>query len=51
MPPKAFAISERGAMGWATGDWAAAKALTTCERYGAPCRLYALDNDVVWTNR
>jgi dienelactone hydrolase len=50
-PPKAFALSERGAMGWATGDWAAAKALTTCERYGAPCRFYALDNDVVWTNR
>ncbi|MBL8387181.1 MAG: hypothetical protein JNK17_02995 [Hydrogenophaga sp.] len=50
-PPKAFALSERGAMGWATGDWAAAKALLTCERYGAPCRFYALDNDVVWTPR
>jgi hypothetical protein len=49
--PRAFAISERGAYGWATGDWAVGRALGFCERSGQRCRLYAVDDDVVWTPR
>ena len=48
--PRAFAISERGAWGWASGDWAIGRALGNCERNGHRCRLYAVDDDVVWTH-
>ncbi len=46
--PRAFAIGARG-VGWATGDWALGRALGNCERRGDACRLYAVDNDVVWS--
>jgi hypothetical protein len=46
--PRAFAIGARGAAGWASGDWAIMKALGHCERRGDRCRLYAVDDDVVW---
>jgi dienelactone hydrolase len=48
--PRAFAIGPGGAWGWATGDWAIGRALGNCQRrQGKPCKLYAADNDVVWT--
>jgi dienelactone hydrolase len=47
--PRAFAVGPRGAWSWSSGDWALGKALGRCGRSGNPCRLYAVDNDVVWT--
>jgi dienelactone hydrolase len=46
--PRAFAIGPRGAWGQASGDWVLGKALGRCERRGDPCKLYAVDDDVVW---
>ncbi len=48
-PPRAFAIGERGVLGWATGSWARARALGACQSARrVKCRLYAVDHDVVW---
>ena len=47
--PRAFAVSTRGGYGFARGDYAAGRALGNCLRFGNPCALYAVDNDVVWT--
>jgi len=45
---KAFAISPRGAYAWRTGkatpEEAMAEALTACQRNGADCRIYAINN-------
>ena len=47
--PRAFAVGPNGASGFATGDWALGRALGFCQaRRGAPCKLYAVDDDVVW---
>ncbi len=47
--PRAFAIGPNGTTGWAAGDWAMGRALGFCQaRRGAPCKLYAIDDDVVW---
>lgn len=47
--PRAFAVGGQGAAGWASGDWARGRALGWCQRTrGDPCRLYAVDDDVVW---
>jgi len=47
--PRAFAIGPNGAMGYAYGDWAIGRALGFCQaRRGAPCKLYAVDHQVVW---
>ena len=47
--PRAFAIGPRDAVGFASGDWALGRALGFCQaRRGAACKLYAVDNDVVW---
>ena len=46
--PRAFAVGPSGQSGWATGDWAMGRALGSCQRRGGPCRLYAVDDDVVW---
>lgn len=46
--PRAFAVGPRGSWGQWSGDWAPGRALGRCERAGAPCKLYAVDNDVVW---
>jgi dienelactone hydrolase len=46
--PRAFAIGERGAYGYATGDYAMGRAVGFCQRSGQTCRLYAVDDDVVW---
>jgi dienelactone hydrolase len=48
-PPRAFAIGPQGASGWAAGDWAMGRALGLCQgRSGLACKLYAVDDDVVW---
>lgn len=46
--PRAFAIGERGSWGWAAGDYAVGKALGNCLRSGQSCKLYAVDDNVVW---
>lgn len=48
-PPRALALGPRGAIGWASGDWALGRALGFCQRRsGVRCQLYAVDDDVVW---
>jgi len=49
--PRAFAIAPNGAWGWANGgDDPLQRALDNCNRNGkSACRLYAVDNAVVWT--
>lgn len=51
LPPKAFAIHPQNgvwASGWAN-DTAYSRALNRCEQLaGGPCRLYAVDDRVVW---
>jgi hypothetical protein len=50
-PHKAYAVSETGAWTWKQGfaseEEAKAAALSECERYGAPCFLYAVNHSVV----
>lgn len=48
--PRAFAIAPSGAWGWAAeGDDPTARALDNCRKHSkTPCRLYAIDEDVVW---
>jgi dienelactone hydrolase len=46
--PRAFAIGERGASGFASGDYATGKAIGFCQRSGQVCKLYAVDDEVVW---
>ncbi len=47
--PRAYAVGPDGSNGWATGDWAAGRALGFCQaRRGVVCKLYAVDDDVVW---
>ncbi len=48
--PRAFAVGPSGSWGWATeGDDPSARALANCAKArGDACRIYALDDDVVW---
>jgi len=46
--PRAFAVNERGGWGYAFGDYATGKAIGYCQRSGQICKLYAVDDDVVW---
>jgi dienelactone hydrolase len=48
--PRAFAISRTGAWGWANeGDDPTERAVANCQKHSKePCRLYAVDEDVVW---
>jgi dienelactone hydrolase len=48
--PRAFAIGPTGAWGSANGgDDPAARALANCQKHSKqPCKLYAVDDDVVW---
>jgi dienelactone hydrolase len=50
MTPRAFAVSPNGAWCWAEeGEDPDARALATCEQKGGqPCRLYSVDEKVVW---
>jgi dienelactone hydrolase len=48
--PRAFAVGKTGSAGYATGDWAMGRALGFCQaRRGDSCKLYAVDDQVVWT--
>jgi len=50
--PRAFAVGPDGAAGFAAGDWALGRALGFCQRSrGQPCKLYAVDDEVVWTEQ
>lgn len=48
--PRAFAIADTGSHGWSfEGVDPLDTALRNCEKFAKkPCRLYAVDNDVVW---
>lgn len=47
--PRAFAVGPSGSAGFASGDWALGRALGYCQATrGLPCKLYAVDDDVVW---
>lgn len=50
LTPRAFAVSANGAWCWAEeGEDPDARALATCEKKGKqPCRLYSIDEKVVW---
>ena len=52
MTPRAFAVSANGAWCWAEeGEDPDARALATCEKKGGqPCRLYSVDEQVVWND-
>lgn len=49
--PRAFAVSTSGGWSWAEdGDDPVGRVLASCRRSsGEACRLYAIDDDVVWT--
>ncbi len=51
--PRAFAVSAAGAWSWAEdGDDPAGQALADCQKHSSqPCRLYAVDNRVVWSEQ
>jgi len=47
--PRALAISPSGAWAWQTGETAPQQALAGCQKVSkTPCRLYAVDDAVVW---
>ena len=50
--PRAFAIAPNGAWGWAEGgDDPLKRSLDNCNKRGqGKCRLYSVDNSVVWTS-
>jgi len=50
MTPRAFALSASGAWGWAEeGEDPDRRALSACQlKSSQPCRLYSVDDDVVW---
>jgi hypothetical protein len=51
-PGRAFAISDSGAWSWAEGGYdPMSVAVANCQKQSSrPCRLYAVDNSVVWTS-
>lgn len=54
MLPRAYAISAEGHWAWSTqGADAPFRALAACEAQAGPnrCKLYAVDNDVVWSRQ
>jgi dienelactone hydrolase len=52
MTPRAFAVSANGAWCWAEeGEDPDARALATCEKKaGQACKLYSVDENIVWHN-
>lgn len=46
--PRAFAVGPGGGWGYAHGDYATGRAIGNCQRSGRLCKLYAVDDDVVW---
>ncbi|UUZ53457.1 hypothetical protein LP419_32350 [Massilia sp. H-1] len=53
MTPRAFAVSASGAWCWAEdGEDPDQRAISTCEKKSnEPCKLYSVDNDVVWQGK
>jgi dienelactone hydrolase len=51
-PSRAFAVSDSGAWSWAEGgDNPMAVAISNCQKHSSdPCRLYAVNSNVVWSN-
>jgi dienelactone hydrolase len=51
-PSRAFAVSDSGAWSWAEGgDNPMAVAISNCQKHSSdPCRLYAVNGNVVWAN-
>lgn len=51
-PSRAFAVSDSGAWSWAEGgDNPMSVAVTNCEKHSSdPCRLYAVNDTVVWND-
>lgn len=51
--PRAFALSSSGAWSWVEdGDDPAGRAVASCQKNSvSPCKLYAIDNDVVWSGK
>ncbi|MDR3095621.1 MAG: prolyl oligopeptidase family serine peptidase [Paraburkholderia sp.] len=51
-PSRAFAVSDSGAWSWAEGgDNPMAVAVANCQKHSSdPCRLYAVNSNVVWSN-
>ncbi len=51
--PRAFALSPTGAWSWVEdGDDPAQRALANCQKNSStPCKLYAIDHDVVWSDK
>ncbi len=49
--PRAFAVAPDGAWGSASGLDPVSSALVQCANGHSGCRVYAVDNDVVWTGK
>ncbi|TCS38603.1 dienelactone hydrolase [Paucimonas lemoignei] len=51
--PRAFALSSSGAWSWVEdGDDPADRAIANCQKNSvSPCKLYAVDGDVVWSDK
>ena len=47
--PRAVAVSFKGAIARGYGRSAMETAIKNCEKFDTPCRLYAVDDAVVWT--
>lgn len=47
--PRAVAISDKGAIARGYGSKGMETAIKNCEKFNNPCRLYAVDDQVVWT--
>lgn len=47
--PRAVAISDKGALARGYGSDAMDRAIRTCQKFNNPCRLYAVDDQIVWT--
>lgn len=48
--PRAVAISDKGALARGYGSNAMETAIKNCEKFNSPCRLFAVDDQVVWTS-
>lgn len=47
--PRAVAVSAKGAIARGYGRTAMETAIKNCEKFDTPCRLYAVDDKVVWS--
>lgn len=47
--PRAVAISDKGALARGYGSDAMERAIRVCQKFNNPCRLYAVDDQIVWT--